>query len=156
MNSERFSSGLPEESEQWDWLADAAERARGKSVMLLMHKPLWYPESFPGITVDPADRDRLVSLFAGTRLRVVANGHVHRYRSAFEGDILAVWAPSLTFATPPDPERGLGSSSPAIVEYRIDGDSIEVNLRAVPGLRAVEDVMAMTEFTATMAEIAPG
>ena len=155
VNSERFSSGLPEENEQWNWLARAAERARGKSVMLFMHKPLWYPESFPGVTIDPSDRERLVSLFAGSRLRAVANGHVHRHRRAFEGEILAVWAPSLTFASPPDPQRGLESSSPAIVEYRIDGDTINADLRAVQGLRGVEDVMTMTELTAAMAEITP-
>jgi hypothetical protein len=38
LNSERFSSGLPEEGEQWDWLADVAEQVRGKSAMLFSHK----------------------------------------------------------------------------------------------------------------------
>jgi 3',5'-cyclic AMP phosphodiesterase CpdA len=154
LNSERFASGLPEESEQWDWLAGVAEQARGKSVLLFLHKPLWFPGgSQSGITVPAADRQRLISLFADARLRVVANGHVHRYRRAFEGEIRTVWAPSMTFAVPADPRRGLEPSSPGIVEYRIDGDDIQADLRQVPGLRGVDDVAAMTEFVAAMAEI---
>ncbi len=154
LNSERFGAGLPQEDEQWDWLAGAAARARGKSVLLFLHKPLWFPGgSLSGITVPAADRQRLIALFADARLRVVANGHVHRYRRAFEGEILTVWAPSMTFVTPADPNRGLEPSSPGIVEYLIDGDDIQAELRLVPGLRGVDDVATMAEFTAVLAEI---
>jgi len=154
LNSERFGSGLPQEDEQWDWLAGASARARGKSVLLFLHKPLWFPGgSLSGITVPAADRQRLIALFADARLRVVANGHVHRYRRAFEGEILTVWAPSMTFSVPADPKRGLEPSSPGIVEYLIDGDDVQAELRRVPGLRGVDDAATMTEFAAVMAEI---
>lgn len=154
LNSERLGSGLPEEDEQWDWLADAARQARGKSVMLFLHKPLWSPMgSRSGITPPEAARRRLVALFADARLRVVANGHMHCYRHAFEGEILTVWAPSLTFAVPADPELGLEPGAPGIVEYLIEGDDIRAELHPVPGLNGVTDVAAMTEFTAAMAEI---
>ena len=153
-NSERLGSGLPEEREQWDWLADAAQRARGKSVMLFLHKPLWFPGGGrSGLTVPEAARQRLIALFADARLRVVANGHIHRYRRAFEGEILNVWAPSMTFAMPADAERGLEPSAPGIVEYVIEDDAVHAELRQVPGLSGVSDAMAMTEFTAAMAEI---
>jgi 3',5'-cyclic AMP phosphodiesterase CpdA len=155
INSERFSSGAPEEDEQWDWLASVAEQVRGRSVMLFLHKPLWFPgDSQPGISVAGPDRDRLISLFAGARLRVVANGHVHRFRDAAEGDIRLVSAPSMTFAMPADPEFGLGPAWPGVVEYRIDGDTVDAVLHTVPGLRGVTDVPAMAEFTAALAEIA--
>jgi 3',5'-cyclic AMP phosphodiesterase CpdA len=155
INSERMSSGLPEEAEQWDWLAGAAERARGKSVMLFLHKPLWFPGgSQPGITITEPDRQRLISLFARARLRVVANGHLHRYRHEFHDGILTVWSPSLTFASPPDPGRGLEDDGPSgIVEYRLDGDDVQATFRPVPGLTGVEDVSSMPEFTAAMAEL---
>ena len=160
LNSERFGSGLPQEREQWDWLAEAAERARGKSVMLFLHKPLWWPGgSTSGYTIPAADRQRLLALFAGARLRVVANGHVHRYRHAVEDEILTVAAPSATFAMPADPGRGLEASTPGIVEYVIDGDDVTAELRQVPGLGMVSDVLAMREFAAAVAEIegaAPG
>jgi 3',5'-cyclic AMP phosphodiesterase CpdA len=154
LNSERLGSGLPEEDEQWDWLADAARQARGKSVMLFLHKPLWSPMgSRSGITPPEAARQRLVALFADARLRVVANGHMHRYRHASEGEILTIWAPSLTFAVPADPESGLEPGAPGIVEYLIEGDDIRAELRPVPGLNGVSDVAAMAEFTAALAEI---
>ncbi len=154
LNSERFGSGLPEEREQWDWLADAAQRARGKSVMVFLHKPLWFPSGGrSGLTAPEAARQRLIELFAEARLRVVANGHIHRYRRAWEGEILTVWAPSMTFAMTADAERGLEPSAPGIVEYLIEGDDIRAELRPVPGLSGVSDAMAMTEFTAAMAEI---
>jgi 3',5'-cyclic AMP phosphodiesterase CpdA len=154
LNSERIGSGLPEEREQWDWLADAAQRARGKSVMVFLHKPLWFPGGGrSGITVPEAARQRLIALFAEARLRVVANGHIHRYRRALEGEILTVWAPSMTFAMPADPARGLEASAPGIVEYLIEDGAVHAELRQVPGLSGVSDAMAMTEFTAAMAEI---
>lgn len=154
LNSERLGSGLPEEDEQWDWLADAARQARGKSVMLFLHKPLWSPMgSRSGITPPEAARQRLVALFADARLRVVANGHMHRHRHASERETLTVWAPSLTFAVPADPECGLEPGAPGIVEYLIEGDDIRAELRPVPGLNGVSDVAAMAEFTAAMAEI---
>jgi 3',5'-cyclic AMP phosphodiesterase CpdA len=154
INSERLGSGLPEEGEQWAWLADAARQCRGKSVMLFLHKPLWSPMgSRSGITPPEAARERLVALFAGARLRVVANGHMHVYRRTFEGDILTVWAPSLTFAMPAEPEHGLEASTPGIVEYLIEDDDVHAELRPVPGLDGVSDALAMTEFKAAMAEI---
>jgi 3',5'-cyclic AMP phosphodiesterase CpdA len=157
LNSERLGSGLPQEREQWQWLSGVAERARGKSVMLFLHKPLWFPGGgWSGMTVPEVDRERLIALFADARLRVAANGHVHRYRRAFEGEILTVWAPSLTFALPADQGRGLGPSAPGIVEYLIDGDDVRAELRQVPGLGGVADVAAMPEFTAALAEIEAG
>jgi 3',5'-cyclic AMP phosphodiesterase CpdA len=156
MNSERFSSGLPEESEQWDWLADVAGQVRGTSVMLFLHKPLWFPGgNEPGLTVAEADRERLISLFAGARLRVVASGHLHRFRDDLEGEIRTVWSPSLAFAFPPDPERGIGPSPSGIIEYRIEDDTVEAFYRAVPGVRGVANVSTMAEFSAAVAEIGP-
>jgi 3',5'-cyclic AMP phosphodiesterase CpdA len=154
LNSERFGSGLPEEEEQWEWLAGTASRARGKSVMLFLHKPLWSPMgSRSGITPPEAARDRLVALFADARLRVVASGHMHCYRQVTEGDVRTVWAPSLTFAVPASPEHGLEPGTPGIVEYLIEGDDVRAEPRPVPGLGGVPDALAMPEFTAAMAEI---
>ena len=154
INSERMSSGLPEEDEQWDWLASAADQVRGKSVMLFLHKPLWLlGGSRAGMTIPEPDRERLMSVLAGTRLRVVANGHLHRYRHAYEGDLLTVWSPSLTFAMPPDPEYGFGPSVSGIVEYQIDGDAIEASFRPVPGVEGVADAASIPGYHTAMAEV---
>jgi len=154
INSERLSSGLPEEDEQWAWLADVAGQARGKSVMLFLHKPLWFlGGAEPGMTILEPDRERLLSVLAGTRLRAVANGHLHRYRHARVGDLLTVWAPSLTFALPPDPGRGFGPSPSGVVEYRIDGDTLEASFRPVPGLQGVGAASSIPGYQAAMAEV---
>jgi hypothetical protein len=59
----------------------------------------------------------------------------------------------MTFAMPADAERGLEPSAPGIVEYVIEDDAVHAELRQVSGLSGVSDAMAMTEFTAAMAEI---
>ena len=152
INSERMSTGLPEEAEQWGWLAGVAQQVKGKSVMMFLHKPLWFPGgSRSGITITAPDRKRLLSLLAGARLRAVANGHVHRYRRAFERDILTVWSPSLTFASSADTKHGLDPSPVGIVEYRVGGDAVHASFRPVPGLEGVTDVRSMPEFAAGMA-----
>jgi 3',5'-cyclic AMP phosphodiesterase CpdA len=154
INSERMSSGLPEEDEQWDWLASVADQVRGKSVMLFLHKPLWLPGGAQaGMTILEADRERLLSVLAGTRLRVVANGHLHRYRRAREGDVLTVWAPSLTFEMAADPDRGFGPSVSGIVEYLIEGDAVEASFRPVPGLEGVASAASIPGYQTVMAEV---
>jgi 3',5'-cyclic AMP phosphodiesterase CpdA len=154
INSERMSSGLPEEDEQWDWLASVADEVRGKSVMLFLHKPLWLlGGSRAGMTIPEPDRERLLSVLAGTRLRVVANGHLHRYRHAYEGDLLTVWSPSLTFAMAPSPEYGFGPSVSGIVEYQIDGYAIEASFRPVPGVEGVADAASIPGYHTAMAEV---
>jgi hypothetical protein len=131
-----------------------ADEVVGKSLILFLHKPLWFQGGArAGITITDADRERLISVFSTARLRVVANGHVHRYRQAHERQILSVWAPSLAFASPPDPASGFGPSSSGIVEYFIDGENIEVNFRSVPGVKGAEDVLTMPEFVSAMAEL---
>jgi 3',5'-cyclic AMP phosphodiesterase CpdA len=153
LNSERMSSELPEEAEQWEWLESIAARVRGMSVALFLHKPLWWGGVEKGITVARADRDRLLGTFRSSRVRLVGNGHVHRYRTGAEGGIFTVSAPSLTFASPADPDHGLGPSSSGVVEYQVDGEHIEARFCAVPGVEGTEDILSMPEVAAAMAEI---
>src|ERR1700684_2560717 len=73
INSERMSSGLPQEDEQWDWLASVAEQVRSKSVMLFLHKPLWLlGGSRAGMKITEPDRERLLTVLASNRLRGAA------------------------------------------------------------------------------------
>ncbi len=53
-----------------------------------------------------ADRERLTSTFRRVRLRVAANGHVHRYQNVQEDGHLSVWCPSLAFAPSAQPKKG--------------------------------------------------
>ena len=48
-----------------------------------------------------------------------------------------MWAPSLTFASPPEPKFGLEASPSGVVEYCIDGDTLTAQYRSVPALRGL-------------------
>jgi 3',5'-cyclic AMP phosphodiesterase CpdA len=154
IDSEILSSGLPEEEEQWQWLEGIAGQAEGRSVLLFLHKPLWSP--VPGYTehalaIEEADRDRLLTIFSSSTLRAVGSGHLHCFRSGYEGDVLTVWGASSAFVVR-SKDFQFGLNQLGVVEYRIEGDTIEAYFRSVPTLRE-EEPYAMPEFISTMAQI---
>lgn len=152
INSELCGSGLPEEDEQWAWLAGAAAEAAGRLVMLFLHKPLVIDEGTrENVTLDAASRDRIAGTF-GDALRVVANGHVHRYRRA-DGDVMSVWAPSLSFAPAAEPGLNFGPGTSGVVEYTIRGRHVDARLVTVPGIEGAADIFALREIQRTMAEL---
>jgi 3',5'-cyclic AMP phosphodiesterase CpdA len=156
INSELCASGLPEEDEQWAWLEEVAAEAAGSSVMLFLHKPLLTDDgSRPGITVAAAARDRILGTFrgAGADLRVVANGHVHRYRRAMDGDVLTVWAPSLSFAPAAQPHLKFGPGLSGVVEYSVRGDQVDARFVAVPGIEGVADFAPQPAAQQTLAAL---
>jgi 3',5'-cyclic AMP phosphodiesterase CpdA len=154
MNSEILSSGLPEEADQWDWLEQVADQVRGRNVVVFLHRPLWSP--VPAFTehelaVTDSDRDRLLQCFSGARLRVIGSGHLHRYLQSNEGEILTVSAPSSAFVVR-DGAMQFGLNQLGLVEYRIEGDEIEVYFRSIPAL-VEQEPFAMPAFMETMAAI---
>jgi 3',5'-cyclic AMP phosphodiesterase CpdA len=162
INSEILSSGLPEEAEQWGWLNDVGAIVSGRSVLLFLHKPLWSPLpefTAHALAIETSDRDRILALFSSATLKAVGSGHLHRYRSAFEGSVLTVWAPSSAFIVKGRPKEDgplgfsqLGLNQLGVVEYRIEDNEIEAYFRSVPTLRE-EEPWEMVEFTETMAAI---
>lgn len=154
INSELCSSGLPEEDEQWAWLEEVAARAARMSVMLFLHKPLVIDDGTrDGITVTAVARDRILATFRGTSLRVVGNGHVHRYRRGTDGDIMTVWAPSLSFAPAAEPRLKFGPGTAGIVEYSIHGDQAGARFVEVPGIEGAADFAALPEVEQSMAAL---
>jgi 3',5'-cyclic AMP phosphodiesterase CpdA len=145
MNSELCSSGLPEEDEQWAWLEQVAAEADGKSVMLFLHKPLVIDDGTQeNVTVTAVARERILATFGGS-LRVVGNGHVHRYRRGADGDVMVVWAPSLSFSTAAEPRFKFGPGTAGIVEYSIRGEQVEARFVEVPGIEGAADFAALPE-----------
>lgn len=154
INSELLSSGLPEEADQWEWLEQVAEQVRGRSVMLFLHRPLWSPApefTEHQLALDDGDRERLRRCFAGSRLRVVGSGHLHRYLQEVHDGVMTVSAPSTAFVVR-EGSMQFGLNQLGVVEYRIEGDEIEVYFRAIPTL-VEEEPFAMPAFKATMADI---
>jgi 3',5'-cyclic AMP phosphodiesterase CpdA len=153
INSELCASGLPEEDEQWAWLEEVAAGAAGRSVMLFLHKPLVIDDgSRDSITVAAAARERILGTFRGY-LRVVANGHVHRYRRTADGDVMAVWAPSLSFAPAAEPHLKFGPGTAGIVEYSVRGDRVDARFVAVPGIEGAADFSELPEVQESMAAL---
>jgi 3',5'-cyclic AMP phosphodiesterase CpdA len=154
MNSEILSSGLPEEDEQWGWLESTAAQVEGRKILLFLHKPLWSP--MPGFTehalaVTDSDRERLLSIFSASQLRAVGSGHLHRYASSFEGEVLTVWAPSTAFVVQSAAWK-FGLNQIGVVEYHLSGDEIAAYFRSVPTVRE-EEPFTMPAFVETLALI---
>lgn len=154
INSELCGSGLPEESEQQEWLEDVAARASGRQVMLFLHKPLVTDDGErPNVTLPAAARDQVLATF-GAGLRVVANGHVHRYRCTDDGAVMAVWAPSLCFSPAAEPDLKFGPGTAGIVEYSIRGHQVDARFVQVPGISGTGDFLALPEARQSMDALA--
>lgn len=152
MNSEILSSGLAEEAAQWAWLEEVAEEIQGRCLAIFLHRPFWSPiPDFPehDLALSEHDRERLLTIFTNTKLKLVASGHLHRYLCGYQGDTLSVSGPSSAFIV-----RGgsLGVNQLGVVEYRINGEGIEAYFRSVETL--VEDEpFAIAAYVNTMAAI---
>jgi 3',5'-cyclic AMP phosphodiesterase CpdA len=157
ISSELCGSGLPEEDEQWTWLAEVAAEAAGRSVMLFLHKPLVIDDGTrENVTLTAVARERILGTFRGElhgELRVVANGHVHRYRCRTADDIMAVWAPSLAFATAAEPQLKFGPGTAGVVEYLIRGRRVDARFVEVPGIEGAPDFFALPEAQRSLAAL---
>jgi 3',5'-cyclic AMP phosphodiesterase CpdA len=151
MNSEILSSGLPEEAEQWEWLEACASEAKGRNVVIFLHKPLWSPApefTEHQLAVLPGDRERLLGLFSHSSIRAVGSGHLHRYSRVQQGEILTVGAPSTAFIVKSS-AWNFGLNQLGVVEYRIEGPEVDAYFRTVPTL-VEEEPFSMPAFEQTM------
>ena len=151
MNSELCSSGLPEEDEQWAWLEGVGAEAAGRPVMLFLHKPLAIDDGTrENVTVSAASRERILRAFRDADLRVVANGHVHRYRCTTDGNVMTVWAPSLSFSPAAEPHLKFGPGTAGVVEYSVRDGQIGARFIEVPGIEGVADFFTLPEAEQSM------
>jgi 3',5'-cyclic AMP phosphodiesterase CpdA len=156
INSELCASGLPEEDEQWAWLEGIAAEAAGRSVMLFLHKPLVIDDGTrDSVTVAAVARERILGTFRDD-LRVVANGHLHRYRCTTDGHVMTVWAPSLSFSPPAESHLKFGPGTAGIVEYTIRGREAGARFVEVPGIEGVADFFTLPEAAQSMRTVDGG
>jgi Calcineurin-like phosphoesterase len=101
----------------------------------------------------PEARERILGTFHGGDLRVIANGHVHRYRCLPADDVMTVWAPSLAFATEAEPELKFGPGTAGIVEYLIQGPRVDARFVKVPGIEGAADFFALPEARQSLAAL---
>ncbi|GAB2664821.1 metallophosphoesterase [Gordonia jinhuaensis] len=129
LNSEVLGSGLPDEEEQFDWLATQAPRIGNRQAMVFTHKPLWNPlpvELEHNISVPQQARERLLGALNGVDVRVFASGHLHQFAVAAApapfSSALTVSAPSTAFTHPEMGLLGAGLTQLGIVDYDLSSD----------------------------------
>jgi 3',5'-cyclic AMP phosphodiesterase CpdA len=131
LNAQLFGSGIPSETEQWQWLDHCAARAGKHPVVLLLHKPLFQntsEDAIPHIRYIPLEpRGRLLRLLAPLDLRLVLSGHTHQYLDRKIEGVRHIWIPSTGFFLPDaDQERvgekitGLGVLELSCEHFRFD------------------------------------
>lgn len=119
--------------------------------MFFLHKPLVIDDGTrESVTVAAAARERILGTFRDADLRVVANGHVHRYRCTTDGNVMAVWAPSLSFSPAAEPHLKFGPGTAGIVEYSVSGRHVGARFVEVPGIEGVADFFTLPEVEQSM------
>jgi 3',5'-cyclic AMP phosphodiesterase CpdA len=133
LNSLIMNTGIPNESEQEEWLKSQLSGANRKPIALFLHKPLFMTtpddpeEASTAIRYVPQPmRARLVEMLGVHDVRLVASGHVHQRRDFTFGHTRHIWSPSAGFIIPDRPQPVIGAKEVGLVEYRFQPDSFEV------------------------------
>lgn len=130
INSQVLGSGLPDEDEQWRWLADVAAEGSGPVLLFSHVPPLELEPGLPaGTTLGAASRERVLGTL-GDRLRAIGAGHLHTYRQERRHGVEVVWGPATAMISGP-------GRSPGIVVWDLNGDA-RASFEEVPGLEAHE------------------
>lgn len=137
LNAQLIGSGLREERSQWDFLESVTRGAEPRALGIFLHKPLFLrqPEETDQMlsALPPEGRRKLLDLCARHRVRFVASGHLHCYRSMRHGGLRLIWAPGTSFVSSvksmPAP-RALRRAG--YVEYRFSGKRFTTRLVEPP------------------------
>jgi 3',5'-cyclic AMP phosphodiesterase CpdA len=163
LDSEVLGTGLLREDAQWVWLEETVTGLdTDRPVLLFLHKPVFAALDRPtdhAVDVGPRARERLLTLFAGTGLRAVGSGHLHRYRSVDRDGVREVWAPSTAFVAGEGGGLPAGLAQLGVVTYDTGVDAagasrVSVAFRAPGDLETVafDDVPAVHETLREMDE----
>lgn len=126
LNAQLFESGLAAETTQTKMLHDALAAADGRSIAFLIHKPLYarsHDETGHALSsIWPRSRRRLLALCEEYRVKLVASGHRHCYRSMRHGPTQLIWAPPTAFIdTRATAGGGRVKRRVGFIRYRFDG-----------------------------------
>ncbi len=99
-----LGSSLPEENEQWSFLEQTLSVPSKAPTVLLTHYPLFVetPDEPGGgyWNVEPAPREKLLSLLKNGQVKAVLSGHLHRPISHQLDGMLFLGAPPISFGLP--------------------------------------------------------
>jgi len=125
--------GFAAEAAQENWLtARLAATDPTLPIALFLHKPLFMDHPSETATdqsaVDPEARARLLALFAGRRLRLVASGHKHQWRAFDLDGVRHVWAPSTASVNGAPNARSWGLREVGYVAHSFDPTRVRQRL----------------------------
>lgn len=146
IDSQLIGSGLPEEEQQWAWLAGVAETSGDTPVLLFLHRPAYRLPGLPAeglpedINLSAAQRERLLGHFAAGRVRGIGSGHLHTYLQEERDGATVVWAPATAMI--PAPGQHVG-----IIVWDAQDDGFYARLETVPGLdeRELADIPVLQD-----------
>lgn len=116
--------GLAADREQQDWLVETlAAVDADRPIALFVHKPLFTDRpsetEVHAHSLELAARRQLLAPFAGRRLRLVACGHKHQYRSFDHDGVIHVWGPSTGSINFPPTQKMWGLREVGFVDFRL-------------------------------------
>jgi 3',5'-cyclic AMP phosphodiesterase CpdA len=157
-----MGSGIEDERLQWAWLEEVIPSITSRYVMLFSHKPVWSPlpdgQWVGQIGFAPEHAERLLQLFRPGQLRVVSNGHLHRYRYQQRGDIVEIWCPATSNAVKgdkPDMPFPAALKQVGVVELRLLDGSVDAYFRSVADVVEME-LLTIPEIRDELEEIKRG
>ncbi|MCS6931741.1 MAG: metallophosphoesterase [Acetobacteraceae bacterium] len=147
LDTQILGSGIPEEEEQWAFLARALSGAGARSVALFLHKPLCI-ERMTDTTIDywpvlPPARRRILQALAAKPPLLVASGHIHQWRDREADGYRQVWAPPVSFIVGEEAQPSIGTKLVGAAEHLLHADgTFSTRLLTVDGLK-LHDVVRM-------------
>jgi 3',5'-cyclic AMP phosphodiesterase CpdA len=125
VNAQIFNGqGLAADLEQQAWLeATLAEIEPHRPIALFVHKPLFTDHpSDPEVqyhSLELQGRRQLLAPFGGKRLRLVACGHKHQFRSFDHDGVKHIWAPSTSSINHPPTVKMWGLREVGFIDFRL-------------------------------------
>jgi predicted MPP superfamily phosphohydrolase len=143
VNAQLLASGLSASRAQDEAVAEAVAGLGGRSLALLIHKPLFDQAAgeteVTGRFLPPGPRHVLLGLLGGVRPALVVCGHVHQFRETSPEGSRHVWGPSTGFVIPDRVQPRYGLKEVGWVEHRLEPDGRNASrLMRVPGVPTLD------------------
>lgn len=137
LNAQLMDSGLPGETAQMEMVTDALGSAATRQCAILIHKPLYNKSATErGQSLQalwPKSRKRLLALCEKHKVKLVASGHRHCYRSLRHGGTRLVWAPASSFIDTRKLNEGRRlTRRVGYIRYTLDGTTVTHELVEPP------------------------
>lgn len=137
LNAQLMDSGLPGETTQLKMLTDGLDSLEGRHAAILIHKPLYNRSAHErGQSLQalwPKSRKRVLALCEKHKVKLVASGHRHCYRSLRHGATRLVWAPATSFIDTRKSKEGLRLiRRVGFIRYTLDGARVKHDLVEPP------------------------